>query len=198
MKKPADLASSILDGPDTLKRRATTLRRLAGGLKTEIASAERTGLSDTELRTLEGALGVLEGLATAYSKACTLAQRRREEQAKAEKAIRAAMNANFDKLATIPERVALVAAVNSYVLKPGTTDSPKDLDYWFREAVDSLAYRLAGQIKGQHATVVVAEAWAKFEKARAELEAKHCHLIGRLVIEAGKPARDATSPRREN
>ena len=188
MKSPADLASSILDGPDALKRRATTIRRLAGGLKTEIAIADRTGLSDTELRTLKGTLGVLEGLATAYSKASTLAQRRREEQAKAEKAIRAAMDANFGKLSTIPERVAFVAAVTSHVLKPGTTDSPKDLDYWFREAIDSLAYTLAGQAKGQPATIVVAEAWGKFEKARAELEAKHCHLIGRLVIEAGKTA----------
>lgn len=51
----------------------------------------------------------------------------------------------------------------------------------------SLAYTLAGQAKGGHATTVVADAWVKFQEARTELEAKHGHLIGRLVIESNKP-----------
>ena len=188
MKTPTELASFSLDSPDSHKRRATTLRRLAGGVKTEIRCAERTGLSVKELRTLQEAEGVLERLATAFSQARKLTQRRFDDKEKAEKAIRAAMAGNFDKLATIPERVAFVAAVRSYVLKPGTTDTLRDLDYWFREAIESLAYTLAGQTKGQLATTVVAEAWGKFDEARAELEAKHSHLIGRLVIEAGKTA----------
>lgn len=179
VKTPSELAASTLDSPDSHKRRATNLRRLAGGLASEAKGAERTGLTEKELRTIREAVGVLEGLATAYSKARTLAQQRWDEKAKVEKAIRAAMVGNFGTLATIPERVAFVSSVKSYVLKQGAMDL-RDLDYWFREAMDSLAYTLAGQCNGQHATTVVSEAWGKFVAARGELEAKHGQLINRL------------------
>lgn len=182
MKTADELAVSYL-GPESHKRRSTTLRRLSGGLETEIKSAEATGLSQTELKTLRQATIILNKLGSEFARASTIAKKRHEEAQNAEAAIRKAMANNFGKLSSVSERVALIGAVNSYLLRedsPASFNNREELDFWFREELGSLAYRLAGQAKGRKADTVVAEAWAMFDGARSELEGKFRHIIRKI------------------
>lgn len=130
-----------------------------------------------------GAVSVLDKLATAYAKAGKLAQQRRDAEDRMEKAVRAAMIKDFSQLTSVADRVALIAAVKSYVLRNSAAVwSLRDLDYWFRDALDSLAYSLAGQAGGLEAEVLVSEAWAKFSAGRGELEIKYKALIEKLMV----------------
>lgn len=65
MKSASELAASRLDSPDAHKKRATSLRRLAGSLNSEAGRVEKTGLSEEELRTLRNAEAILVRLAKA-------------------------------------------------------------------------------------------------------------------------------------
>lgn len=137
-----------------------------------------------------GAVSVLDKLATAYAKAGKLAQQRRDAEDRMEKAVRAAMIKDFSQLTSVADRVVLIAAVKSYILRNGAAVwSLRDLDYWFLDALDSLAYTLAGQEGGLEAEVLVSEAWAKFSAGRGELEIKYKALIEKLT---GKGVRQGT------
>lgn len=194
MKTSAELAASPLDSAAAHKQRSASLRRLAGGLKSEALRAEATGLSEMELGALRAAEVVLEALASAYTGASKHAQQRSDDRDRAERAVREAMADNFSCLKTIPERVALIAAVKSYILRDGTrVETVRDLDYWFRDAINELVYRLAGQAKDRAASSVVQEAWEKFSGARNELEAQFVALIGQLVVAGGRDTAGASA-----
>lgn len=191
MKTSAELAEFRLDSPDAHKKRAAVLRRLSGGLDREIKRADASGLSRDDVQALQKAEAVLDGLAKAYAGAGKLAQARWDAEARMEKAIRLAMADNFNQLALVPDRVALIAAVKSHLLRNGTSiRSLRDLDFWFRDALDSLAYTLAVQAKTLEAKQVVHEAWEKFSAARGDLVSKHLALVGQLALERGQGGAD--------
>lgn len=178
MKSASELAASRLDSPESHKKRASSLRRLSGSLNSEAARAEITGLSQEELRTLRNAEAVLDRLAKAYTAASKLAQQRQQDEDRAEKVIRASMEANFLGLKTVGERVALIAAVQSYVLRGGSNiKTPRDLDFYFDDSITHLVTTLARTAQSRSAALVVQEAWETFNAARAELEGKHKDLI---------------------
>lgn len=186
MKSASELAASRLDSPDSHKKRATSLRRLAGSLNSEAGRVEKTGLSEEELRTLMNAEAILVRLAKAYTGASILAQQRLQDDDRAEKAISAAMESNFLGLKTVAERVALIAAVQSYILRSGSlVTSPGDLQHYFDDSIKHLVTTLSRTAKGRPAAVVVQEAWDTFNAARVALESKHKDLIEGL----GKVAR---------
>lgn len=185
MKTAKELASSTLDSPDAHKRRALAVRRLAGGVRTEIERKGQTGLSDKEVRVLQEAVLVFEKLSTEFQKAQALAQVRRDGKIAAEREVKSAMLANFGKLASIADRVALVAAVRSYSLRKGDVKSMQDLCYAFDEAIDSLSYQLAEAAITRRAADVVAEAWLKFDAKRLELADTHAMVIGQLAVAGG-------------
>jgi hypothetical protein len=136
------------------------------------------------VRALQEAVGILEKLAGAYQKAKPVAQVRRDNGAAEERAVRAAMQENFVKLTSIADKVALVAAVRSYLLRQGRVETLEDLRYAFDEAIDGLVYQLALPATKRKAQEVVAEAWAKFEEKRIELADTHATIVGRLAIAA--------------
>lgn len=186
MKSASELAASRLDSPDSHKKRATSLRRLAGGLNSEAARVETTGLSQEEQRTLRNAEAVLDRLAKAYTAASKLAQQRLQDDARAEKSISAAMEGNFLGLKTVGERVALIAAVQSYVLRSGSIiKTSRDLDVYFDDSIRHLVTTLARTAKGRTAALVVQEAWETFNAARADLQGKHKDLIEGLAKDSG-------------
>ena len=187
MKTPHELADSRLDWPDEHRKRAASLRRLAGGLNAEARRAEDSGLSKQELLKLTAASEVLSKLGKAYSDAGVLAQQRRDDKERLRKLIRTSMGENFCRLKTIPERVALIAAVRSFVLRSWSPDmSTQDLDSHFQEAIDSLVAILADLAKTRSVPEVVLEAWDKFTQNQHELEAKHVKVIGMLVVDEAK------------
>lgn len=88
------------------------------------------------------------------------------------------MAGNFLGLKTVAERVALIAAVQSYILRSGSlVMSPGDLQHYFDDSIKHLVTTLARTAKGRPAAVVVQEAWDTFNAARVELEGKHKDLI---------------------
>lgn len=180
MKNAKELASDMLDSPESHARRATSLRRLGGGISAEAGRRSQTGLSDEEARTLQAALGILEGLAAEYQKAGVLAQSRRDGRNASEREVRAAMQKNFRRLTSIADRVALIAAVQSYRLRSGGITTMADVRDGFDDAIDSLESRLAEKAIGKNVHEVVAEAWSKFEANRIDLAEQHAILVEHL------------------
>ena len=74
MKTASELADSVFRGADEHKRRATQLKRVAGGIRSEIAAAGSTGLSQAETLELSKAATLLDTLSARYTSAQKLAQ----------------------------------------------------------------------------------------------------------------------------
>lgn len=181
MKTPNELAAAILTSAQTHKKRATSLRRLAGGLRSEISDAESTGLTVSELKLLNGALTQLDHMATQFAAASKIAEKEQMEKEKRAKLVRDAMNQCFGNLSTITDRVAFVAAVNSNLIRNGSADTPSELNSCFTDCFGRLEYRLAQQAAKSSPQVVVDEAMAKFVGAKEGLAAQHKSLIERLA-----------------
>jgi hypothetical protein len=185
MKSANELAATFSTSPEEQKRQAVALRRLAGGVRAAAARKESTGLTDKEVKALLNAVAVLDALATAHSKAQKLAQQSRDAQEAAERAVRAEMKANFDKLETVPDKVALIAAVSGYVLRGRLIATLSDMHYHFMDSINGLSYSLSKKVAaGRSAQDVVTEAWASFEAGRADLREKHAEQIRLLALAA--------------
>lgn len=185
MKSAQELAAVFSTSPEEQKRQAVALRRLAGGVRAAAERKDSTGLSDKEVKALLSAVAVLDALATNHLKAQKLAQKSRDAQEAAERAVRTEMRANFDKLESVPDRVALIAAVSSYLLRDRLITTLNDLHYYFKDSINGLSYSLSKKVvEGRLPQAVVAEAWATFEAGRADLRDKHAQQIRLLALAA--------------
>lgn len=189
MKTASELADSMFRSADEHKRRATQLKRVAGGIRSEIAAASSSGLSQAETLELSKAAALLDTLSARYKSAEKLARQKQLDKQLREKQITGAMTSTFTALSTIPDKVALIGAVQSYTLKPEIIGNQRDLDFQFREALGSLAYTLAGQMNGQHPTIPVADAWRKFEAERPRLIDRYKSMILTLEAKAASTAK---------
>lgn len=185
MKKATAWAEDRLTSASEHKRRATLLRRLASGLKSEVAGAQSSGLSDKEQKDLATAAELLLSMASVRDKAKTDAALRAAIRANREKEITAAIAGNFGRLVSVMDKVCLLAAI-----RPFGCDLPKmesgDLKYlngYAQDARVDLIYKLAGT--PGPVDEVVSAAWAKFEAARPGYEVKYATVAQRLN-KAGK------------
>jgi hypothetical protein len=166
------------------KRRTTTLRRLAGGLQSEIEKAKSSGLTDKEIRTLVAAADLLSSMATVQTKAKVAAAHRESLRAKREKEVQLAIAGNFGKLTSLMDRLCLIAAVRPFgcdLLKLDIKDLNYNLNYigaYAQDAINDLVYKLSGQ--PGPVSDIVADAWAKFEAARPEYEVRYAVVAQRL------------------
>lgn len=182
MKTVKELAAERFEGPDSLKRRAVGLRRLAGGLRAETERSNDTGLTDKELRTLKEAADILSTLATRFDGAGKEKKKLLDARGAMEVKVREAMQGNFAALTSIPDQVAFVAATAEYQIRNLSTLA--DLRDAMKENTDYVAYRLAEQSMSRDPKEVVADAWNKFQTMRASLQDKHAATIGRLATSA--------------
>lgn len=189
MKTDSELADAAFRGAEEHKRRATQLKRVAGSIRSEIAAAGTTGLSQSETLELSKAATLLDTLSARYTSAQKLAQQKQIDKQLRENQISAAMAGTFTALSTIQDKVALIGAVQSYTLKPEIIDNQRDLDFQFREALGSLTYTLAGQMNGRPAAIPVAEAWQKFEAERGRLIDRHKAMILHLEAKSAVAAK---------
>lgn len=176
MKTAQELMERFMSAK-VLKSRATTIKRVSGGIKAEIGSASLAGLSDKEVKVLSEASAVLLMLASRYSEASKMEAAKVEKRNAREKLIRAEMGKNFGAIATgsAAGKVAFIAAVSASLLEGPTAKQLRHINVFAEEALSSLAYGLAG--KSGEPKELVAEAWTKFEGAQAGLETKHKELI---------------------
>lgn len=181
MKTPAELADTIFTNAADHKRRATSLRRIAGGIEKELKAAQETGLTLDDQKALQGAIGILSRLANAYTKANDIALQRQETRTRLEKEVAQAMAGTFGALTTTSDRVALLAAIDSSPLRLGAILKMSDLNFWLKDAIGNLQYRLAGQVgPGKTVPAVVAEAWAKWQAGKEDIATKHAAVIALL------------------
>ena len=84
--------------------------------------------------------------------------------------------------------VELVAAIRGGIdaLKNGQITNIDDLDYWFKNCLETVAWRLAEISKEQGVHSAVSEFWEKFQNNRPELESTHHALINKLIDVARK------------
>lgn len=186
MKTIAEIAEEMLMSPKDFKTRATTLRRLSSGVRAELDGAARTGLTDKEQSALNAAAVVLSTLAAKMDGAGKLKQKERAAVEAMEVRARAAMKDTFYQLTSIPDQVALIAATASYQVQH--LASLTDLDYYFKENIEHLAYRMAKEALSGDLTQVAAGAWTRFQDTKPTLQDKHAQTIGRLVTAAGRDA----------
>lgn len=176
MKTPTELSTAAFASPSDQKKTTTRLKRLAGGLRSEVTTTSH-GLSEKETKALVAAVAVVDELATRYGKAAAIGRRREDDRERAGHRIRAAMAGNFMALSSVEDKVTFIAATYSFRLRNGQVASMEDLDYYFRDDLASFIYRMSGELKGRTPDVAVAEAWAKFEAGRADLAQRHRALI---------------------
>lgn len=179
MKTAKEITEHHWTGADEFKRSATRLKRLAGGLRTEVVATTH-GLSENETKALAAAIKVVDELASRYGKASSLSKKRIDDRTRAEQRIRKAMAGNFLALASVEDRVAFIGATYSFRLRTGTVMTLQDLDYYFKDDLTSFIYRLSGELKDRTPEVAAAEAWATFEAGRSGLVLRHRDLIQRL------------------
>lgn len=185
MKSPDELAASLLDSADSHKRRSTQLKRVAGGLRTELSNAQSSGLTQSELDVLNKAAVLLESMAERYGRAASLRKSRQVKQDSLTEQCTAAMSDTFGALTAIEDKVAVIASIQSYQLRAGMVESLRDLDYYTSDALNSLAYSLAKTATYKPVSDVVSEAWAKFNEARPVLIERHRAIIASLASKAG-------------
>ena len=179
MKNPAEIIESHWTGADEFKRSATRLKRLAGGLRNEVVTTTH-GLNENETKALMAAIKVVDELASSYGKAAVLSKKRIEDRTNAEKRIRAAMDTTFAALESVEDRVAFIGATCSYRLRGGSVMTLADLDYYFKEEMDSFVYRMSGELKDRTPEVAAAEAWAKFQAGLSDLVLQYREVIRRV------------------
>lgn len=198
MKTPAELANAIFTNTADHKRRATTLRRIAGGIEKELKAAQDTGLTLDDQKALQGAIVILSRLANACTKANDIALQRQEARTKLEKEVAQAMAGTFGALTTTRDRVALLAAIDSSPLRLGAILKMSDLDFWRQRRNRELSVstgRAGGT--GQNRPGRGGRGVGKV----ASGEGSHCHQTcggdrspGRQIVREGKAPREVTRP----
>ncbi len=179
MRSPEDLASAALVSTTEHAKRATTLRRLATGLRAQ--STGELGLTAKERNVLTNAALLLDDMALISQKATVLSKRRAADLAGREREVRSAMCANFGTLVSIEDQVALIGAAQSFSLQNSERfNDPRHLGEAFEEAITGLAESLARASDKKPAQAVVNQAWAKFLESKASIQAKHHALIARI------------------
>lgn len=185
MKTPKALSERLLRSSGELATRATTCRRIAGGLgRVEVTGLE---LSDQEVLVLKKARDLLESIAITYAKASKLKKAAEEAHQQRRKDVRAAMKDNFEALATTADKVAAIATVKGFMLAPGglSLDKPSDATYlvgeYFRQSLDDIGYGIAsasaGDFKDLAPAAAVALAWQRFQDRREQLQDKYAQVI---------------------
>ena len=179
MKAAEDLATAIFANADQLKRRRSQLKRLAGGIRSELNASQSLELATSDTKVLTAAIGVLEQMARLCQSAEVICKRREAARASREKAIKRLLAPLFDSLTRIEDRVAIVAAVNEHCLRSGHVATMSDLDFYLDEARTHLTYVLTKDV-GKLPEQAVNDAWATFEEHKEGLIIKWRTSVARI------------------
>ncbi|MBW8831579.1 MAG: hypothetical protein JF606_19605 [Burkholderiales bacterium] len=183
MRTPQQMAENLLVGSDEHKRRATLLKRLAGGLRAQTVG--ELGLDERERKILAQAAGLVDRMALASAGAAVLSKKRRDKLERRAQSITKAMQPTFGSLKAVGDQVAVIAAVSDYVLEePHRFKDPRRLQEAFDEALGSLADSRSRTADTRKVDQVVAQAWQKFKDAKTDLQAQYRDLIEALSIQA--------------
>jgi len=158
------------------QRSALSLKRLAGGVATQIEQAGVYDLSGKEIMLLESAQQLLYKMATLRTKAKVVKDNEQIKSAEREKEAVSLTKSNFGALESNEDKIAFVASVSHYAIaKLIENPDQQSIDQYFQESVETLVYRLSNN-KGD-LKAAVAEIWDKFQSIKIEKRAVVCQVI---------------------
>lgn len=190
MKSAKDIASGMFASSDRLSTRATTLKRLAGGIRARDELVRDLGLSQKEESVLVQACSVLEEMAATCKKAAKLRKAIEEARQQRIKAVREAMKPTFEALSSTADKVALIGATKSYAFDRGhigdTLNDRFSADYllgdYFRQALEEVSWDIAGRDawKDLAPAAAVEQAWSQFQERRPALQDRFAQVVVRV------------------
>lgn len=179
MKSSDDLAQEA--SVENHKKAATALRRLSGGIETQLKSANFYGLSEKERDVLVKALSVLNTMARTRELAKSKKGKSDMQRIARTKTAQKLMANTFSSLSSIEDQVALIHSVHPYMLIDFIKhdQNMEDLQEYFKDVLDSISYRVAqkpeNEIKEQ-----LGELWEKFILKKSEYILSHQDIIRKL------------------
>lgn len=169
---------------DTLKTKATTARRLLGGIKNIDTGALE--LTPKELAQLTDAISLVSRISEVYAEGARLKKRTEKAKAIERENIAKMVNASgFGQLTSVGDKVAFISHINPYEL------SDADKKKWnaeycmnrsFMSALEGLCYDVANVARkdGQTHQEVLDAAWKKFQESLPERHKRYEGLIERI------------------
>ncbi|SCX72636.1 hypothetical protein [Variovorax sp. EL159] len=180
-----DLAGKSLYSSQERARQATSMRRLAGGLRSAAKSNEAAEFTSSEREAVNKAIAVLDVFADALAKASTLRKKAEDARAKRQAQARQAIAGTFAALSTVEDKVALIAVSRPHSLLFNPDRSASDarvlLDSRYstlNDALDDIVWRIAEA--SEPVETAAARAWERFQEAAPALRIKHGSLIQQI------------------
>jgi hypothetical protein len=170
MRKPAELIDmNYWTGGKEFKSRSSNLKRLAGGIRSQIDGAHHFGLTAKELKILENAQSLLASMSSTLLQASKLKDRIRADREAKRKEARAAVGKTFGQLASTPDQIALISMINRYMIVEIAKPSILQLQFLqqqFEDALDSIAFDIAN--KDAPVDSAVKEAWQRYSERKSD------------------------------
>lgn len=180
MKSANEIAQTVLVSEDEFERRATSLKRVASSVRSQLADTnDLYGLSEKERKVLAEAGTLLEKMSQASKSAAKIRASNKEKREARVRKIQAGMAATFGTIDCVAGKVALITASSSYRLKYLTLGN---FEEQFAEVLSDLPSYLSFSSSFRDLTEedTVKEAWALFIKERPRLEKEQAALIASL------------------
>lgn len=185
MKTHHELAAQPFRDSKTLARQATTMRKLAGGLRTLVADQE---LTPSERLKVSEVRDFLEALAQRHSKASLLKKADEKARDIRVKQVTDLLKVRVTELFTVPDKIAFIALANRHLLTAlGDFRSVSDvnylLSYGMEESLRMAAWDLARSDPGKQTSIkwsadhAVEQLWSRFLEGKPRATQHYAPMI---------------------
>ena len=167
-------------GSKELKTQATTIKRLAGGLRS--LDVRRLDLTDSEAKTIAAALVLVDRAANVYAKASKVKVAKEKRQAELDaEAIKLVRASEFGRLTAVDDIVAFIATQTPYMLERRDINNLWQARYLiettYRDGLEQVLPAMLARQSVQSMPDKLAAAWAKFRELAPELKLRHAGII---------------------
>ena len=173
MKSGSDIfAGSPRRSEKDYKTQATSLKRLAGGMRTQIAAMGSVGFSAEERQLLAKAAMLLEDAAKESTKAAGLAKRREQNRIARFERLKVLVKAQYEALPDVADQLIWVCHVDSYLLDR-VHRFPAELPVCLQRAGHLVAEMLSFSESQLTPEALVEAAMADFERKKGRINEMH-------------------------
>ncbi len=173
MKSGSDIfAGSPRRSEKDYKTQATSLKRLAGGMRTQIAAMGSVGFSAEERQLLAKAAMLLEDAAKESTKAAGLAKRREQNRIARFERLKVLVKAQYEALPDVADQLIWVCHVDSYLLDR-VHRFPAELPVCLQRAGHLVAEMLSFSESQLTPEALVEAEMADFERKKGRINEMH-------------------------
>lgn len=173
MKSGSDIfAASPRRSEKDYKTQATSLKRLAGGMRTQIAAMGSVGFSAEERQLLAKAAMLLEDAAKESTKAAGLAKRREQNRIARVERLKVLVKAQYEALPDVADQLIWVCHVDSYLLDR-VHRFPAELPVCLQRAGHLVAEMLSFSESQLTPEALVEAEMADFERKKGRINEMH-------------------------